>query len=149
MDSTFDALHAQERLRWTTENTPFSYPVFVVWKTVNAERKGRVVVDIRGLNQLVVPDAYPLPLQADIIAAVKGSSYISVVALTVARLHDCGSGILIRCGTGLLVSTDSLLPLLFVRACLASIDGSPCAKLLALHFQKHKTVLRFLYLISQ
>ena len=84
VDDTFDELHSQGRLSWTKENTPFSYPVFVVWKTLaNEQRKGRVVVDIRGLNQLVVPDAYPLPLQADIISAVKGSSYISVI--------DCAS----------------------------------------------------------
>jgi hypothetical protein len=33
----------------------------------NSERKERVVIDIRGLNQLVVPDAYLIPTQEDII----------------------------------------------------------------------------------
>lgn len=83
VDTTFNELHEQGRLDWTTKNTPFSYPVFVVWKDTPDGRKGRVVVDIRGLNQLVVPDAYPLPLQSDIIGAVKDCPYISVV--------DCAS----------------------------------------------------------
>ena len=30
VDKTFDKLHEQGRLSWTTESTPFSYPVFVV-----------------------------------------------------------------------------------------------------------------------
>ncbi len=41
------------------------------------------MVDIRGLNAVIIPDAYPLPLQADITAAAKDASYISVV--------DCAS----------------------------------------------------------
>lgn len=84
VDETFDKLHEQGRLNWTTKNTPFSYPVFVTWKTDSEGiKKGRAVVDIRGLNNLVIPDAYPLPLQSDIIAAVQGCGYISVI--------DCAS----------------------------------------------------------
>jgi len=71
-------------MSWTTKGTPFSYPVFVVWKIQpNGERRGRVVVDIRPLNRIAQPDVYPLPLQADIIAAVQGCPYITVV--------DCAS----------------------------------------------------------
>jgi hypothetical protein len=71
-------------MEWTTTNTPFAYPVFVVWRTLcDGERKGQVVVDIRGLNKLIILDAYPLPLQSDIIAAVQGKKFISVV--------DCAS----------------------------------------------------------
>ncbi len=33
MDDTFDKLHQQGRMQWTTKGTPFSYPVFVVWTT--------------------------------------------------------------------------------------------------------------------
>jgi len=84
VDKTFDELQKQDRIAWTARETPFSYPVFVVWKTLeNGTRKGRVVVDIRGLNAVTIPDAYPLPLQADITAAVKDASFISVV--------DCAS----------------------------------------------------------
>ena len=37
------------------------------------------MVDIRGLNKIAINDAYPLPLQSDIIVAVQGSSHISTV----------------------------------------------------------------------
>ncbi len=83
VDQTFDDLHAKGRLKYTTNSTPFSYPVFVVWKMVNGQRKGRVVIDIRGLNAITLPDAYPLPLQSDVISAVKGCDYLSVI--------DCAS----------------------------------------------------------
>jgi len=63
---------------------PFSYPVFVIWKTsANGERKGRAVIDICGLNWIALPNVYPIPLQSDIIAAVQGCPYITVI--------DCAS----------------------------------------------------------
>ena len=79
VDQTFDELHDLGRLSWTNESTPFSYPVFCIWKDVNGERKGRVVVDIRGLNSITQPDVYPLPLQMEIISAVRDCPYITVV----------------------------------------------------------------------
>ncbi len=80
LDNTFDKLHEQGRLPWTTESTPFSFPVFVVWKTMpDGKRKGRVVVDIRGLNAMTRPDVYALPLQSEMISAVKDCKYISVI----------------------------------------------------------------------
>jgi hypothetical protein len=42
-------------------------------------QKLRVVVDIRGLNKIAVPDSYPRPRQGDIISATRGSKYITVV----------------------------------------------------------------------
>ncbi len=87
VDEKFDKLHAQGRMDWSTQPTPFGFPVFVVWKTVTVDgqpkRKGRVVVDIRGLNRISQPDSYPLPLQTDITSAVRGCRYISTV--------DCAS----------------------------------------------------------
>ena len=63
IDKTFDKLHKQGRMSWSTTTTPFSFPVFVVWKTLPlGERKGRAVVDLHGLNQLSRNDVYPLPL---------------------------------------------------------------------------------------
>ena len=32
VDDTFDGLHAQDKMSWTIKGTPFSFPVFVVWK---------------------------------------------------------------------------------------------------------------------
>ena len=58
VDETFDKLHQLDRMSWSKDATPFSYPVFCVWKTQNGKQKRRVVVDIRGLNSITQPDAY-------------------------------------------------------------------------------------------
>ena len=83
IDEVFDKLHAQGRLAWTIEPTPFSFPCFVLWKVHNGIRKARVVVDIRALNHITLHDAYPIPLQTDIINAIANCQYISVL--------DCAS----------------------------------------------------------
>lgn len=85
VDEKFDKMHAQGKMSWSEEPTPFAFPVFVVYKTVYVgpdkvpERKGRVVVDIRGLNKITISDSHPLPLQDDIVTAVQGCMFISVV----------------------------------------------------------------------
>lgn len=80
VDNTFDKLQRQGRLVYTQTHTPFSFPVFVVWKPgPNGSRKGRAVVDIRKLNDLVVSDSYPLPLQSEIIANVQGCTHLAVL----------------------------------------------------------------------
>jgi hypothetical protein len=83
IDRTFNGLHETGRMSWSTKGTPFSWPVFVVWKTAKQKRIGRAVVDMRGLNHLALRDAYPIPLQSDILSAVHGCSYITVI--------DCAS----------------------------------------------------------
>ena len=85
IDEKFDKMHTQGKMSWTTGPSPFAFPVFVVWKTVyegpekTPRRKGRVVVDIRGLNKITIADNYPLPLQSDIVSSVQGYTHISVV----------------------------------------------------------------------
>ena len=80
IDNTFGKLHEQGKMTWATQPTPFSYPVFVVWKdTPNGSRKGRVVVDIRELNKITETDSYPLPLQSEIISLLLGYSYLSTI----------------------------------------------------------------------
>ena len=84
VDKVFDKLQEQGRLSWTdsvgTGSTPFSYPVFVVWKTLpNGERQGRPVIDIRGLNKIAQNDVHPVPLQADMISFVQGCKYITIL----------------------------------------------------------------------
>ena len=80
VDETFDKLQHLGRLKYTTSHTPFSFLVFVIWKiVVNGEKKGRAVVDIRKLNDLVIPNAYPLPLQSEIIANVQGYTNLAVL----------------------------------------------------------------------
>ena len=81
VDKIFDELQRLGCLKFTTSHTPFSFPVFVIWKTAaNGEKKGRAVVDIRKLNDLVIPDAYPLPFQSEIIANVQGYTNLAVMA---------------------------------------------------------------------
>ena len=71
VDEMFDEMHRLGRLKFTSGHTPFSFPVFVVWKLdAEGKRKGKAVVDIRKLNDMVLPDSYPLPLQSEIIANV-------------------------------------------------------------------------------
>ncbi|SLM41024.1 probable transposable element [Lasallia pustulata] len=80
IDEAFNKLHEQGRIELTTESTPFTYPCFVVWKNLaDGRRKGRVVVDIRALNKITLPDAYPVPSQSDILSAVSGASHITTV----------------------------------------------------------------------
>ena len=88
IDKEFDRLHEEGKLSWTSRPTKYGFPAFVVWKTVrlpgkDPERKGRVVIDIRGLNKVTIPDSYPMPLQSDTTAAVRNAKYISVM--------DCAS----------------------------------------------------------
>lgn len=83
LDETFDKMQCLGCLRYTTSHTLFSFSMFVIYKTnAKRERKGRAVVDIRKLNDLVISEAYPLPLQSDIIASIQG--YINLAVLDTA-----------------------------------------------------------------
>jgi hypothetical protein len=42
-------------------------------------RKGRAVIDIRGLNRAAITDTYLIPLQSDIISDILACKYISIV----------------------------------------------------------------------
>ncbi|TAQ86585.1 hypothetical protein B7494_g5085 [Chlorociboria aeruginascens] len=83
IDEAYDKLYLQGRMEYTTHNTPLTFPVFVVYRTLpSGKRVGRAVADIRDLNSIVVPDTYPLPLQSDIIAICRGCNYISAIDAT-------------------------------------------------------------------
>ena len=80
VDDIFNKLHQQGRIKFTSDPTPFSFPVFVVWKSDSeGKKKGYAVVDIRKLNDLVLLDSYPLPLQSEIIANVQGCTNLAVL----------------------------------------------------------------------
>jgi len=80
INKAFDKLQSQECLKWTKTSTPFTFSCFVVWKNLpNETRKERVVVDIRALNKITMPDAYSVPSQADILTAVHGVNFIFTV----------------------------------------------------------------------
>ena len=71
VDKTFDEIHCLGRFKFTSEHTPFSFLIFVVWKLdAKGKRKGKAVVNIQKLNNMVLPDSYSLSLQSDIIANV-------------------------------------------------------------------------------
>ena len=76
----FNKLHNQDKMQWINQFTPYNYSMFVIWRQLfNGFRKGRVVVDIRGLNKITESNFYPLPLQSNIISAVTRFPYISTV----------------------------------------------------------------------
>ena len=83
IDKEFDKLHRNDKLRWITDVTSYDFSMFVVWRTIhtlkNSVRKNRVVINIRGLNKIIVPDDYFMPLQSDIINLVNECSYVSVM----------------------------------------------------------------------
>lgn len=80
INTEFDKLHEQGRMKWITIATPFLFSCFVVWKNMlGGERKGRVVVDIRALNNIIMSDAYPVLSQADVLAEVRNAKFISTV----------------------------------------------------------------------
>ncbi|KAM4060256.1 PIF1 protein [Hirsutella rhossiliensis] len=63
----------------STHKDVWNTPVFVVWRTARGETKGRVVIDLRALNKVTMPDSYPLPLQEDIIQELRGAQYITAI----------------------------------------------------------------------
>lgn len=79
INEAFDKLHEQGRMEWTATATPFSFPCFVIWKDTPSGPKGRVVVDIRALNKITIPDAYPVPSQAEILALLRDATHISTI----------------------------------------------------------------------
>lgn len=61
VDNSFDVMHKQGRLTCITDLTPFSFPVFVIYKTDSQGKiKSRAVVHILKLNDLVLPNSYLL-----------------------------------------------------------------------------------------
>jgi hypothetical protein len=83
IDDTFDKYHAQDKMGWAPQGVLAAWPAFVVWQ----KEKGRVVIDIRGLNGSVFKDPYPMPRQEDILQAIKGCTWISTLDLTAAFMQ--------------------------------------------------------------
>lgn len=80
IDETFNLLHQQGKMKWSTKPTQYGAPVFVIWRTLpSGEQKRRVMTDIRELNKMALVDLYPMPLQGDVIAIVSRSRYLTVV----------------------------------------------------------------------
>jgi hypothetical protein len=84
IDTTFDKYHVEGKMGWARPGmTCAASPAFVVWQQI----KGRVVMDIRGLNAAVWKDPYPMPRQEDILQAMKGCHWLTTLDLTAAFMH--------------------------------------------------------------
>jgi hypothetical protein len=83
IDTALNKLHNQDKLEWTTKSTPYTFPIFIAWRTLYKNRilirKNRAVVDIRKFNKIAISDTYLIPLQSDIIKAILDCKYISVI----------------------------------------------------------------------
>ena len=84
VNKKFDALHVQNKLKWTSKSTSYAFPVFVVWHTMHLsgkvpQRKNRVIVNIRNLNKIIEFDAYSMSFQSDIISCVQNCKYILIM----------------------------------------------------------------------
>jgi hypothetical protein len=77
IDEVFDKACADGRLSAVEGTTPVGWPVFVVWKN----GKAPPIVDLQGLNEQTVMDAYPLPRPDDVTSQVNGKYYVTVVDL--------------------------------------------------------------------
>lgn len=64
--------------------SPWSSPLWIVPKKIDAsgEKKWRIVVDYRKLNEVTVGDAYPLPNIDEILDQLGHSKYFSCLDLT-------------------------------------------------------------------
>lgn len=83
VNKTFDKLHQQNRLDFTSNSTFFSYSVIVVWKTTSSDdRKRRVVVNIRELNDLLVSDVYLVSLQIEIVSKLQKCKRIAILEVS-------------------------------------------------------------------
>ena len=73
-------MHCLGRLKFTSKHIPFSFPVFVIWKLdAEGKKQGRAMVDIQKLNDMVLPDSYPLFFQSKIIANVQRYTNLAVL----------------------------------------------------------------------
>lgn len=80
IDETFDEIQHLGQLKYTTFNILFSFFVFIIYKTnAKREKRGSVVVNIHKLNDLIIPDAYPLSLQSDIITNIQECTNLAML----------------------------------------------------------------------
>ena len=79
VDTECGQLFCQGRMDWSRP-MPFTYPCFVVWTTkADSTRKGRTIMNIRLLNKITLPDAYPMSSQANILADLQEVTHILTV----------------------------------------------------------------------
>ena len=79
-------MHKEGKIKWVIDLILFRLPVFYMDKHIISGKPGepnkiklKVVMDVQEFNTLVVNDLYPLLLQAEIIAAIKGTKFIIII----------------------------------------------------------------------
>lgn len=77
--TTLNKMSGEDKLHRTKQPVPFASSFFIAWRIVNGKRVGRMVIDMRPVNTASVPDAYPLPNQEEILNALIGSEYFTVM----------------------------------------------------------------------
>ena len=82
LDKVFNKLYRQGKIVYIMKPTPFIYLVFIVQRTIKGQQKGRVVIDLRALNCITVPNNYPLPLQSEIIVTLRSKKFITAINVT-------------------------------------------------------------------
>ena len=82
LNKIFNKLYRQGKIVYTIKPTPFVHPVFIVQHTVKGQQKGRVIIDLRTLNRITIPNNYPLPLQLEIIATLYSKKFITTINAT-------------------------------------------------------------------
>ena len=76
---TFDKFQTQNKLHYIIQSIVYNYSIFVIWKNTLNERKSRVVINIKDLNEIIKNDIYSLFLQTNIIVNVTNFSFIFTV----------------------------------------------------------------------
>ena len=69
-------------MEWISTAIPFFPPCYVVWTNMNGKLKNRIIIDIRTLNKITIPDVYPVIIQTEILFQIKDFKFISIINAT-------------------------------------------------------------------
>ncbi|PHH71183.1 hypothetical protein CDD80_5471 [Ophiocordyceps camponoti-rufipedis] len=89
INATHDAFHEKDRMEGPRVPCPITSAVFVNRQTVKGVVKERHLVDLRPLNSVAIPDAYPMPLPSDMIHKLAGKRVISAIDAPLSRIGCC------------------------------------------------------------
>ena len=84
IDKKFDALHVQNKMKWSTKSISYAFSVFVVWYTMHLQdkaslRKNWIIVDIKKFNKIFEFNTYFMSLQSDMISCLQKCKFISII----------------------------------------------------------------------
>ena len=79
IDDTFDKMHVNDKMTWSTQFTVFNFSIFVVWRDIFNDFKSKIIVDIKDLNKMIEIDIYFMSLQTNIISVVIDYNYIFTI----------------------------------------------------------------------